>query len=177
MKGVIFNLVEDVVRRENGYDYWDDVIDASGVAGAYTSLGTYPDVELDHIARVVAEREGLTPDAVVRHVGHTGMQALALRYPELFVPDGLRSFLMSLNTVVHPEVRRLYPGAVIPGFDCRTPTDDVLELVYVSERGRCDLAEGLVAGAAEHYGVDVEVRQPECIRRGDPRCVIAVTFS
>ena len=177
MKGVIFNLVADVVRSEHGDDYWDEVVDTSGVAGAYTSLGTYPDVEMDLLAATVGRREGLATDAVVRHVGQVGMASLARRHPEFFVHGDLRSFLLSLNTVVHPEVRRLYPGAMIPDFDYRSPRADVLELVYASERGRCDLAEGLVVGAAEHFGVPAVVRQRECTRRGDPLCVIEVTFA
>ena len=46
MKGIIFNLVEDVVRSHYGDDMWDDIIDAAGVDGSYTSLGTYPDADL-----------------------------------------------------------------------------------------------------------------------------------
>lgn len=178
MKGIILNLVEDVVRREHGDDYWDDVVDASGLAASYTSLGTYPDQEVETLARVVAEREGSTSPEVIRHVGHEGMAMLAARYPGFFEPhDGLRSFLLSLNTVVHPEVRRLYPGAVIPDFEHVFPSPDVIELVYRSERGRCDLAEGLVLGAADHYGEHVAVSQPACIHRGDEGCVIRVELS
>ena len=175
MKGIIFNLVEDVVRRDHGDDYWDDVVDDSGLTAAYTSLGTYPDHELETLAGVVAAREQLPPTAVVRHVGHQGVAMLAARYPAFFDAHAdVRSFLLSLNTEVHPEVRRLYPGAVIPEFEQRFPEPDVLELVYASERGRCDLAEGLVLGAADHYGQRVDVSQPECVHHGDPVCVIRV---
>jgi hypothetical protein len=157
MKGIILNLVEDVVRSEHGEDYWDDVVDETGLAASYTSLGTYPDHE------------------VVRHVGHVGMATLAARYPAFFEPhDGLHPFLLSINTIVHPEVRRLYPGAVIPEFEHSQPAPGVIELGYTSERGRCDLAEGLVLGAAQHYGERVVVSQPMCVHRGDDRCVIRV---
>ena len=43
MKGVLFNVVEDVVTEALSAEAWDDVVDDSGVDGAYTSLGTYPD--------------------------------------------------------------------------------------------------------------------------------------
>ena len=74
-------------------------------------------------------------------------------------------------------LRRLYPGAVIPEFDIAFPEAHVVELGYVSERGRCDLAEGLVLGAAEHYGEAVAVSQRTCVHRGDERCVIRVELS
>ena len=175
MKGLILNLVEDVVRRDHGDDYWDDVVDASGLSAAYTALGTYPDHELTTLADVVAHREQIESSDVVRHVGREGMAMLAARYPAFFAPHtDVRDFLLSLNVVVHAEVRRMYPGAVIPELEHRTPQPGVLDLVYSSERGRCDLAEGLVLGAADHYGQTVTVTQPECVHRGDDACVIRV---
>ena len=43
MKGVVFNLLEQLVARDFGEDTWDALLDASGLEGAYTSLGSYPD--------------------------------------------------------------------------------------------------------------------------------------
>ena len=175
MKGVIFNLLEDVVRDEQGDDFWDNVEEVSGASGAYTSLGTYSDGELTALATAVGAALATPADDVVRHVGHEGMAMLAKRYPEFFSPHrDVRSFLLSLNTVVHPEVRRLLPGAQIPDFIHRYPAPDVLELVYTSRRGRCDLAEGLILGAAEHYRESVVLDQPQCTRRGDDECVLRV---
>ena len=175
MKGVIYNLVESVVRSERGDDAWDDVIDEAGVSGAYTSLGSYPDSDLVDIATTVARQVGTDPSSVVRHVGHEGLAILAERYPEFFTPhDDVRSFLLTLNDIIHPEVRRLYPGALVPEFAFATPEPDVLEMTYRSERGRCDLAEGLVLGVGRHYGQRVDVSQPVCLHRGDDHCVLRV---
>ena len=127
MKGLILNLVEDVVRAEHGEDYWDQVVDASGLAASYTSMGTYPDHEVEALAAVVAAQEDASAYDVIRHVGHVGMASLAERYPGFFDPHtGVRPFLLSLNTTVHPEVRRLYPGAVIPEFDIAFPDAHVV---------------------------------------------------
>ena len=43
MKGVLFNVVEDVVTDVLSEDAWDDAVDRSGASGAYTSLGNYDD--------------------------------------------------------------------------------------------------------------------------------------
>jgi hypothetical protein len=175
VKGVIFNLVEEVVRAERGDDEWDLIVDDSGVSGAYTSLGSYPDSDLVDLAETVAARVGTDTASVIRHVGHQGIGILAQRYPHFFTPhDDLRSFLLTLNEVIHPEVRRLYPGAHVPEFAYTVVSDAVLEMTYTSERGRCDLAEGLVLGAAAHYGERVVVEQPLCQLRGDDSCVLRV---
>jgi predicted hydrocarbon binding protein len=175
VKGIIFNLVEDTVRTEHGADVWDEVVDESGVTGAYTSLGTYPDEDLVALASTVADRLGTDASSVVRHVGHRSIATLSERYPEFFEPyDELRPFLLTLNSVIHAEVRKLYPGAIVPDFDYITDDPEVLGLVYRSHRGRCDLAEGLILGAADHFGEQVELSQPECTQRGDARCLLLV---
>lgn len=176
MKGIIFNVVESIVVAEHGIDVWDEVIDESGVIGAYTSLGTYPDSDLLAIATTVANRLGATPTDVVRHVGHQGISRLYERYPEFFdVHDDIFEFLLTLNSIIHPEVRKLYPGADVPDFDYRMVNQDCLELVYRSTRKRCDLAEGLILGSAEHFGATVSLSQPRCMLHDDAECVIRVS--
>jgi hypothetical protein len=176
VKGIIFNLVEDVVRQEHGDLVWDDVVEGAGVAGAYTSLGTYADGELDALASSAGALLGAEPREVVRHVAHEGVAILAARYPEFFTPyPDLDSFLAALNTVIHPEVASRFPGAVIPELSLRAPAPGVVELIYSSERRRCDMAEGLLLGAGEHYAETVQVVQTECMRRGDSVCVLRVS--
>ena len=46
VKGVIFNILEEVVSTQMGEDAWDGLLDAAGLEGAYTSLGSYPDAEI-----------------------------------------------------------------------------------------------------------------------------------
>jgi predicted hydrocarbon binding protein len=176
MKGIIFNIVESVVIAEHGIDTWDDVIDDSGVLGAYTSLGSYPDSDLLAIADTVADRINATPSAVIRHVGHQGISRVYDRHPEFFTDhDDVLSFLLSIETVVHPEVRSLYPGADVPHFVYNLVDESTLELVYRSTRQRCDFAEGLILGAAEHYRQSVEIVQTTCMLRGDDQCTLRVS--
>ncbi len=38
MKGIVYNLLEEVVSAEHGEDTWNALVDAAGVHGIYTSL-------------------------------------------------------------------------------------------------------------------------------------------
>ena len=80
------------------------------------------------------------------------------------------------NTVMYPEVRKLYPGAEVPDFAYDTTSTDVLTMVYSSGRRLCALAEGLIHGAASHYGEEATITQPECMLRGASRCVLRISF-
>jgi len=178
VKGIIFNLVEEVVGDRYGEDVWDELLDAAGLDGAYTSLGSYPDDELFRLVAAAADKLGLPPEAVVRTLGEAAIPLLAERYPAFFAGHtSTKSFLLTLNDIIHPEVRKLYPGAEVPSFGFEDPGDDVLELRYHSPRKLCALAEGFVLGAATHFGEQAEIDQPECMHHGDADCLLHCSFT
>ena len=178
MKGIIFNLVQGVISDTYGEDAWDVLLDDAGLDGSYTSLGSYPDTDLLRLVGAASKRLEVPPDEVVRRLGQGAIPLLAERYPDFFDPhSSTKPFLLTLNEIIHPEVRKLYPGADVPVFDFDTPADGVLILGYQSKRKLCALAEGFVLGAAQHYGETVQLEQPECMLRDDVRCVIRCEFS
>jgi hypothetical protein len=177
MKGIVFNLLEELIAREHGESTWDDLLDAAGVTGAYTSLGSYPDADLLKLVEAAASKFNLTQEDVVRWFGAGALPLFAERYPQFFEPhQSARSFLLTLNDVIHPEVRKLYPGADVPVFDFVAPSQDVLVIGYHSKRKLCAFAEGLIQGAAAQFHERAAIEQPQCMNRGDPRCLLVCTF-
>jgi hypothetical protein len=69
LKGLVFNLLERVVVRNHGEAAWDDLLDATGLPGAYTSLGSYPDEEIGRLVDAGAKALGLEPAEVLRWFG------------------------------------------------------------------------------------------------------------
>ena len=55
MKGIIFNLAEEVLTQAHGSEVWDSILERAGVDGAYTSLGSYADQELIALVRAASE--------------------------------------------------------------------------------------------------------------------------
>src|SRR5438309_1287634 len=177
MKGIIFNLVEEVVGDAYGEDTWDDLLETTHLDGSYTSLGSYPDEELSGLVSAAAGALGISAEDVVRLIGERALPLLASRYRTFFEGHtSTQSFLLTLNDIIHPEVRKLYPGAIVPDFDFDTPEDGVLVIGYRSQRRLCALAEGFILGAASHYGEHVEVSQSRCLLRGDDQCLIRCAF-
>jgi hypothetical protein len=175
MKGIVFSLLEDAVTRAYGEDVWDDLLDRSGLGGVYTSLGSYPDSDLFALVAAASDVTGDDAQAVIRWFGREAMPTLAKAYPAFFTPHTeLRSFLETLNDIIHPEVRKLYPGADVPTFGFSYGSDGTITMQYRSKRRMCAFAEGLIEGAAAHYGQGVNLDQPTCMLRGDDRCTIEV---
>ena len=178
MKGIIFNLAEEVVTSLHGEDVWDAILERAAVDGAYTSLGSYPDEELTALVVAASELLSSSPDAVLRSLGEGAMPLLAERFPSFFAGHtSSRSFILTLNDIIHAEVRKLYPDATVPDFGFERPSDAEVLIVYESPRQLCALAEGFVAGAANHYGEAVVMEQPECMRRGDRACRLLCRFT
>ena len=175
MKGVIFNLLEEVVVDARGERVWDELLDAAGVSGVYTSLGSYDDAEIMSLVSAAGAPLSMSDREVLRWFGRQAMSILATSRPEFFTPhQHAAPFLRTLNSVIHPEVRKLYPGAYCPHFGFQSPPDGSLLIDYRSPRKLCDLAHGFILGVGDHYGETLNVRHLECMQNGSDRCLMAV---
>ena len=177
MKGVVFNLLEETVTRQFGADVWDDLLDAAGLDGAYTSLGSYDDAQMAALVAAACAKLGLDRSSVLRWFGQNAMPVLAEIYPAFFEPHtSSRPFVAGVNTIIHAEVRKLYTGAECPHFHMREAEDGSLMMDYRSSRRMCALAQGFVEGAAAHYGETVEFEHDACVERGDAKCVFKIRW-
>jgi hypothetical protein len=158
VKGVVFILVEEFVTDQFGAEAWDGLLEAAGLDGVWTTLGSYPDEQLTMLVDAAAERFELPPHQVQRLVGQGTFSGLAAQHPELLEDHkSSRTVLLDLNGIIHPEVMKLYPGAEVPWFEVTEQADGLLHLHYRSRRALGPLAEGLVVGAAAYFGETVEL--------------------
>ncbi len=161
MKGMIFTEFMEMVEATWSLDMVDTLIDRSQVAsgGAYTSVGSYPHEEF--IALVTAlSKETATPiPDLIRAYGKHLFGRFALAYPRFFQgASGAFRFLSGIESVIHADVRKLYPDAETPTFEVERG-DNTLILTYFSEHPFADLAHGLIDGCVAHFGEDIEVRR------------------
>lgn len=173
----MFNVLEEVITDAYGPEAWDSLICMSGAEGAYSSLGSYSDNEFHAIATATATLTGQERADVLQAFGQSAMPIIVNRFPLL--QDGVddtRSFLLSLNSVIHPEIRKVFTGAGCPHFKFAVG-DDILQITYHSRRRFCDIAQGFARGALSHFGEEGEVTHPECIHHGAEACRIDVRWA
>jgi hypothetical protein len=157
VKGVVFNVVEEVVTELYDAATWDDLLAAAEVDGAYTALGNYGDDELLGIVDAAAAATGMALDDLWRTVGRLALPRLAARLPDLAAQAGdARSFLMAVNDIIHPEVRALYPESVPPVFEFEMSAAHLL-VRYRSARRLDALAQGLMIGCGDLFDEVVHV--------------------
>ncbi len=178
MKGIVFNLLEEVITADLGADAWFELIEISGVGGVYTSVGSYPDEDLFALVEMASRGLQLSPDEMLRNFGRKAMPLLAERYGALFDGhSGSRTFILSVNDIIHPEVRKLYSGAACPHFHFQQGSEGRLVVGYRSPRNLCQLAHGFVHGAADHFGETIEVTHELCMKHGDPVCRMGLEWT
>jgi len=178
MKGIIFNLLEDVVVDAYGEQTWDEALDRAGLDGVYTSLGNYDDAEIIELFSVVASMRSVSSDDVLRWFGQRAIPKMAQRWPGFFAPHrSTLPFLRTLNSVIHPEVHKLYTGTDCPYFDFISQAEASMVIGYHSPRRLCGLAHGFILGVGDHYGETLSVKHLECMHLGADRCLMAVVAS
>ena len=176
MKGIFFNLAQEVVEDRWGADLWDEVIAVAEVDGVYTWFGTYPDGDLFVLVRAITELTGLTTREILILIGRSGFASIAAHHAEVVAGLGdWRSFVTNLDRVIHAEVAVTHPGAMPPRLDdLGIERGGSMRLRYRSDRELCSLAEGLLLGVGDWFDTPLVVGQRLCVHRGDATCVIEI---
>ncbi len=171
MKGVVFNLLEDMVEKNFGVEVWDALLDETGQDGVYVSSESYPDEMLFALVVAAHEKSGIPINDLVRAFGEFLFPQFYKDNQEFFKPGlTLKSFLLLVDRVIHVEVRKLHPDAGLPQFEYVDEDDSELTMIYTSPRKLCMLAEGLIAGAAMHFDEDYTLTHDKCMHDGEASC-------
>lgn len=164
LRGFIFTEFIELVEQLHGDTLADRLIDACELpsGGAYTSVDNYPAEELVALVIKLGELTDTAVATLLRTFGERLFHYLADSHRELV--KGIHhpfDLFDCLEEHVHSEVRKLYPNAEVPFFDCNRLSTTEFRLQYRSERALPDLAEGLIAAACQHFGTTATIRQSD----------------
>lgn len=157
MKGRIFREFQNFVEARWSAAMVDSILSLPTLesGGAYTAVGNYPHGELVSQVVALSQATGTGPADIVRDFGRFLFPRLLAAHPE--VAGRARDcigMLAEIETVIHPNVRKLYPDAQLPRFEVEAREGDTrLVLTYRSSKPFADLAEGLILGAIAHFGL------------------------
>ena len=128
--------------------------------GSYSSVGNYPHEEMLAMIDALQKEVDVSHEELIRAFGHRLFQVFLNGHQSFFVgsTDPL-DFLSGVETVIHADVRKIYPDAVLPDFDCFWISDNVLVMDYSSPRPMADLAQALIEVSIKHFGVDVKMER------------------
>ena len=179
MKGVVFNLLEAFIEENLGEGKYEEILDECTLMTKepFVGPGTYPDQDLMTIVAATIKAAGISLPEALRTFGSFCFHKLSALYPGFVTPySHPKQFLMSVESVIHVEVKKLYEDASPPGFTYIDPASDRLIIQYRSERSLCQFMEGLIDGVAGHFQSPVHYKQRTCMLDGAVVCEFDLTF-
>jgi len=164
MKGIIFTYLEEYVVNHHGVEAWDTMLD-------------YPSSDL---MALVGTASNMTNQAIPDIVFSFG-EFIAQKYYEdyrAFFKEGqtAKTFLKSVDQIIHVEVKKLYPEVTLPKIEYEDPAADKLVMIYSSKRRLCQLAKGLITGVGKIYNENISINEPECACKGSEKCRLELQF-
>ncbi len=178
MKGMVFTMLGEMVEEKFGIDTWDELIDLTQPAsdGVYVASALYPDEELLAYVQAMSSKLDTPANDLVFAFGEYMLGRFSGIHPEFFDNHSLKSFLKSVHDVIHVEVKKLHPDALLPKFDYIDEAPNRLVMLYRSPRELCALAEGLIDGASKHFDTNYDLQHPVCMHKGADHCRLELEF-
>ena len=161
MKGIVFTEFLEMVESKFSPELADSIIEDAELpsGGAYTTVGTYDHSEMIKLVSCLSKETGISPAELTQAFGLYMFERFYVLFPQYF--NGIDSsfqFLERIEDYIHVEVRKLYPEAELPTFECDTSQPGRLCLTYQSSRPFAALAEGLIRGCIAHFREDADVK-------------------
>jgi hypothetical protein len=154
MKGIIFTELLEMMEEEHGPSTINSILEKvkPESKGVYTSVGNYEHKELVDILHALAFETNSTINKLMRDYGYYLFNKFTSYYPGFFEnKDHSLDFLESVDTYIHQEVKKLYPNAELPTFECNRLNHNSLEMIYSSIRRMEDFAHGLILACLDHF--------------------------
>ena len=151
MDGKLIGLVRDTLIRQYGEGLWVALAD-----------------------RTAAPSEAPS-DSLACWLGQHAVPALADTYPSLFSRhDDLTAFIRGLGDDIPVAGSREVDSAVRLAFRTTIGPDGQIFLRVEADCSICAVIQGVIAGAAVHYGETVAIHQIKSRRQGDNVCLLQI---
>lgn len=164
MKGLIFTEFLEMVEEQFSLQMVDQIINDANLpsGGAYTAVGTYPHHEMVQLVVTLSEKTTIPLPILLSTFGERLFARFAIRYARLVTKaNSSFDFLGQLEAHVHTEVKKLYPEAELPRFECTQLADGRMQMIYLSKRAMADLAHGLMIGCFRHFHEQVQIERED----------------
>lgn len=164
MKGIIFTEFLGMVEEKFSPEMVEKIIDESNLPnqGGYTEVGTYDHHELLRLVKTLSEHTKIPIPELEEYYGEFLFNKFLVRYPRIIMEaKNTFEFLKHVDDHIHVEVKKLYPEAELPRFECSSTSPHVMMMYYHSNHPFASLAIGLMKGCASHYGENLQIESKD----------------
>ncbi len=162
MKGDFFGLLEKFVIGNFGDQVFEKIYQTASKhfthQGPFLGTEIYPDSDFIALLVSTISHLGISLETAQFEFGKFCFPKLWQKLPPAMTAfKSVKEFLMSIQTTIHVEVKKLHPRATPPNFEYRDTAPDELTMIYRSPRKLFYLVEGLVAGCGEHFNTRISI--------------------
>lgn len=177
MLGIVFTEFLEMVEDTFSFDAADNILESLGTGHptSFTAVGDYDHATLVKMVALLSKDTDTPIDDLIKAFGTHLFHRFAHHYPDFF--DNISSsldFLEGIENRIHTQVKKLYPQAELPTFDCVRQDDTTLVMTYSSVRPFGDLADGLIKGCGEHFGEKLLVKRDDIEGKNNVRFTVQV---
>ncbi|WP_165482793.1 heme NO-binding domain-containing protein [Legionella gresilensis] len=179
MKGIIFSNFLEMVAEVFSPEMVETIIEQSNLStqGAYTDIGTYDHQELLRLIKNLSLAIKIPISQLQIEYGKYLFNKFLNRYKDLIqTANSTFKFLQQVDNHIHVEVRKLYPEAELPRFECNMLNDHVMTMKYSSNHPFADLAEGLILGCSRYFKENIQLTRQELKPEIDKKYVMLFTL-
>ena len=178
MKGVIFNVLEEMVEDNYGMAVWNEILDeAEQHEGIFIAGQSYADETLFQFVQIICDKLQQPSDLVITVFGEYLFSKLVERHKVLIEGQtDLDTFLKNIDSIIHVEVGKLYVDPNLPSIECFDLDTNKMTMRYRSPRKLCPLAEGLIRGASSYFEQAIKITHTTCMHKGSDHCDLEIEY-
>ena len=180
MKGIIFNLLEQFITENFGEKKYKQILKSCDLSTTdpFVAPGTYSDEDLTKIATEASSELNIALPDIFKSFGKFCFPKLAEKLPQFTKPfNHPKDFLMTVDNIIHSEVRKLYKHAYTPKFIYINTSPNTLTITYFSKRKMHDFMEGLIDGVGEFFKIPIKQTHKTYQKNGEEFCDFELIFA
>ena len=179
MKGTMFNIFEEFILQKSGMGAYENILRhaRTETKEAFLSAGTYPDTDFYKLVATACKLYHLPAEEAQQMFGRFTFMELAKFQPHFVQPyKSAKNFLLTVDSVIHVEVKKLYPDTYLPKFIYFEPSRHELQIIYISKRKLYSFMEGLIEGVADYFKENIDIEFDTLLYDGEEACRFHLIF-
>ena len=160
MKGIVFTEFLEMVEEKYGLETVDHIIENANLEskGVYTAVGTYSFSEMLELLQNLSLKTEISTDDLLLVYGTHFFNMMHKNYQIFFSSyNDPISLLSSIENHIHVEVLKLYPDAELPTFEVVERKENILIMIYKSNRAMHYFGLGLMHKTFEYFNSKADI--------------------
>ncbi len=169
MMGIINNLVLALMEKEGKKD---EVMKKLGLEKEYDAEVAYPEEEFQRLVGECCKVLNIDSDTFQEKFAEFVIPILREKFPGYFEVKSAKEFIVQI-----PTIHGLATTAgTAPKLMVVKNTDKEIHMIYSSPNKLCTMAKALLRKVVELYGESAQVKEKECMKKGDDYCKIIIEW-